>query len=167
MKKNFYYLLSMMMVAMLCVGFTSCGDDDDDDDVPGQVTGTGLVGVWQQTAVENHFYGGTSESEDFTPFEKFYQHYLKFNENGTGKEYEYEYDPEDGGEWYIDGFSYHYDAKNLTITNDDGVVAAEVRTLDSTTLVIKFKDTDDNDVEYQVQTYKRVSEDKIKDAKEK
>ena len=30
-KKSFYYLLTIMMVAMLGIGFTSCSNDDDDD----------------------------------------------------------------------------------------------------------------------------------------
>ena len=39
-KKNLLHLLAIMMVAMLSVGFASCGDDDDDDYVPkgGQTT---------------------------------------------------------------------------------------------------------------------------------
>ena len=42
-KKNLLHLLAIMMVAMLSVGFASCGDDDDDDYVPkggGQATTT-------------------------------------------------------------------------------------------------------------------------------
>jgi len=41
-KKNLLHLLAIMMVAMLSVGFVSCGDDDDDDYVPqgGQTTTT-------------------------------------------------------------------------------------------------------------------------------
>lgn len=31
MKKNSFYLLAIMMAAVLCVGFTSCGDDDDEE----------------------------------------------------------------------------------------------------------------------------------------
>lgn len=40
MKKNSFYLLAIMMAAVLCVGFTSCGDDDDDP----KNTGNDLVG---------------------------------------------------------------------------------------------------------------------------
>lgn len=47
-KKNYLHLLAIMMVAMLSVGFVSCGSDDDDDDISG---GSELVdklqGTWQ------------------------------------------------------------------------------------------------------------------------
>lgn len=39
-RKNFLHLLTIMMVAMLSVGFTSCSDDDDDG------KNNGLVGSW-------------------------------------------------------------------------------------------------------------------------
>lgn len=49
MKKSSYlHLMAIMMVAMLSVGFVSCGSDDDDDDITG---GSELVdklqGTWQ------------------------------------------------------------------------------------------------------------------------
>lgn len=49
MKKNYLLsLLAMIMVAMLSVGFASCGSDDDDDEITG---GSELVdklqGTWQ------------------------------------------------------------------------------------------------------------------------
>ena len=47
MKKNFMYLMTMMMVAMLSVGFASCGSDDDDG---GSSSYDKLiVGAWKQT----------------------------------------------------------------------------------------------------------------------
>ena len=38
-KKYFWSLLTLMMVAMLSVGFVSCGDDDDEDNAS-------IVGTW-------------------------------------------------------------------------------------------------------------------------
>lgn len=32
MKKHYFYLLTMLMVAMMSVGFVSCGSDDDSSD---------------------------------------------------------------------------------------------------------------------------------------
>ncbi len=41
-KKNFLHLMAIVMVAMLCVNFTSCGNDDED-------YGTGPVaGKWER-----------------------------------------------------------------------------------------------------------------------
>lgn len=161
MKKKSFYLWAMMLVAVLCVGFTSCDNDDDDDDED-VVTGEGIVGTWQFISVDNHFYDGHVETENFEPYESIFSQFIKFNANGTGTFYEYE----GGYGWDVDGFRYTYDAENqLIITDEDGTQALEVRSLTDKNLVIKFKDTDDNDVDYQVQTYKRVSEDKVKNAK--
>ena len=41
-KKHLWNLLAIMMVAMLSVGFTSCGDDDDE----GGSVNSDLVGTW-------------------------------------------------------------------------------------------------------------------------
>ena len=64
MKKNSFYLLAIMMAAVLCVGFTSCGDDDDEENP--QNSEKDLVGwyrncddlgeVWVESAVHP---GGT------------------------------------------------------------------------------------------------------------
>ena len=47
-RKNYLHLLAILMLAMLSVGFASCGSDDDDDDITG---GSELVdklqGTWQ------------------------------------------------------------------------------------------------------------------------
>lgn len=45
-RKNYLHLLAIMTVAMLCVGFASCGSDDDDDDITG---GSELVDKLQGT----------------------------------------------------------------------------------------------------------------------
>lgn len=47
-EKSFLHLLAIMMVAMLSVGFVSCGDDDDDDvDIAGSELIDKLQGTWQ------------------------------------------------------------------------------------------------------------------------
>ena len=160
MKKTYFYLWAMMMVAMLCIGFTSCGDDDDDDDGP--VTGTGLVGTWQFTTVENHYYNGDVETIDYTPYEGIYELYMQFNANGKGTTYEKEGDKK----WYIWGpYPYTFDGKTISGMGEGGL-DTEVLSLTDSELVIKAtEDLDDEDVEYMIQTYKRVSNDKVKDAK--
>ena len=48
MKKNYYlHLLAIFMVAMLSVGFVSCGDDDDDDVTSGIELVDKLQGTWK------------------------------------------------------------------------------------------------------------------------
>ena len=152
MKKNSFYLWVTMIVAMLCVGFTSCSNDDDD-----VVTGEGIVGTWKITAVENHFYNGKIETDDLTP----YEYYRKFNADGTGAEYEYEY----GYGWEIDEFRYTYNGNTLIVNSDGDITNMTVHSLTSSTMVVEYKDTDDDGVDYMIQTFKRVSDDKIKNAK--
>ncbi|MBO5592610.1 MAG: hypothetical protein J5913_06570 [Prevotella sp.] len=48
-KKNLLRLLAIMMAAVLCVGFVSCGDDDDDgEDVPLGKENNALLGGWSE-----------------------------------------------------------------------------------------------------------------------
>lgn len=147
----------MMLVAALCLGFTSCSDDDDDDNV---VTGEGIVGTWQLTNVENHYYSGEVETFDFLPYENTYALFMKYNSNGTGTTYENE-----EGEWWSGDFHYTFDGNTIVGTDEDGTTTLEVLSLTKTTMVIKGKDTDDNGVDYMIQTFKRVSDDKVKNAK--
>lgn len=55
-KKYFWRVMTLMMVAMLSVGFASCGSDDDDDDNGGGgasgITESRIVGLWEVTAEE-------------------------------------------------------------------------------------------------------------------
>ncbi|MBR4387916.1 MAG: hypothetical protein IKT00_01910 [Prevotella sp.] len=44
-KKNLLHLMTIMMVAMLSVGFTSCGSDDDEEN-----SSYSIVGLWEETA---------------------------------------------------------------------------------------------------------------------
>lgn len=73
MKKNLFYLMTVLMMAVVCVGFASCGDDDDDDS-SSQTSGP-LVGTWENTRTGSWGY------ETFTKV---------FRANGTGyQEYSY------------------------------------------------------------------------------
>ena len=45
MKKNRFYLWAMMVIAVLCIGFTSCGDDDEDDN-NGRTSLKAMAGYW-------------------------------------------------------------------------------------------------------------------------
>lgn len=67
MKRNVFNFMAMFFVAVLTLGFTSCGDDDDDDsngsggqwgNVPAEVL-QNLQGTWD-------FYSGTSTTMGYT-----------------------------------------------------------------------------------------------------
>lgn len=53
MKKVLFGLMSIMMMAVVCVGFTACGSDDDDDNGGGA---NGLVGTWRLVSEVKTYY---------------------------------------------------------------------------------------------------------------
>lgn len=64
MKKNLFQLMAILMVAMLCVGFVSCGSDDEDDHGGGSGTeASALIGTWTR---EYYTGDGTKAKETFT-----------------------------------------------------------------------------------------------------
>lgn len=77
MKK--YFLFSVMVLATLCVGFTSCSDDDDDGGTDGNV-----VGKW---SLVSRTLNGSSESVSSSDF-------LEIKSDGTFLEY-------DGGDYGV------------------------------------------------------------------
>lgn len=102
MKKNFLWnMLSFVMVAMLSVGFVSCGGDDDDDTKTEEVTSASILGSWSYTKVRS---SGSYVSRTYT-----------FNEDGTYIELWEEgtsygtYSGEESG-------TYVFDATNMTLT---------------------------------------------------
>jgi hypothetical protein len=46
MKKTLLGLMTIVMMAVVCVGFSACGSDDDDN---GGGSSSGLTGVWKRT----------------------------------------------------------------------------------------------------------------------
>ena len=159
MKKNKFYLLAMMLMAMLCISFVSCDKEDlqiegDDDE---EITGEGLVGTWKFVSVVNYYKDESRKPEkvDYTQYDSLYKLFYKFNENGTGKLYEWE----KGDGWYVDPFNYTFDGKKIIAPENEGDTEIDVVKLTSTELIIKAdEDLDDEDVAYMEQTYKRVSE---------
>ena len=120
MKKIIVYGLSILMLTVLCVGFTACGGSDDEGGFGAQPGGvvSALVGQWKYS------------------FSTGYQIY-EFNNDGTG--YYQEYDTQDGGWHRKHNFTYRYDASNKTITIVESGKTADVYIvieLTSTTLVM-------------------------------
>ena len=71
-KKNcLLSLLAMIMVAMLSVGFASCGSDDDDE----EMSGSFLVGEWHECETDGTLLNDATESE---------VHHMKLYSNGNG-----------------------------------------------------------------------------------
>ena len=46
MKKNYFYLLTIVMLTMLCAGFASCGSDDDDEVKGGNSIDTSPISLY-------------------------------------------------------------------------------------------------------------------------
>lgn len=167
MKKNKFYLLAMMLMAMLCIGFVSCDKEDlQEEEVTNssgdeEITGEGLAGTWRFVIVENYYKNGKSDRIDYTQYSSYYKQYCQFDGNGKGILYEWE----QGNGWYVDPFSYTYDGTYIIGLDEDGG-KIEVLKLTSTELVLKISEyLDDETVEYMVQTYKRVKDSAVKDAK--
>lgn len=94
MKKKLFSLFAIFFVAVLCVGFASCGDDDDDDNV--------AVGTW--VAQEGRF-----------------SYSLNFRSNGSGTVITKYEDSYSGTETVSEKFSYSITKNNNgIITFDDG-----------------------------------------------
>lgn len=76
--KKISYLLMMLFVATLSIGFTSCSSDDDDSSNTGGYDADGnpvLVGTW---------YYDSNEDDDWDSKNYSRQETLVFNANGTG-----------------------------------------------------------------------------------
>ena len=56
MKKNFWSMMTILMMAVMCVGLTACGSDDDDSP-------SGMVGVWKQVYKKTTYYEKNSSGE--------------------------------------------------------------------------------------------------------
>ena len=113
--KNYLSMLAVMLVAMLSLGFVSCGDDDDDDNAAigtwyGESHSEGLTLVFKSggKGVAYASYNGerVGESESFT---------YKMKSNTSGTLYFSDYDSYYGLETYEmtfkieDGIMYLYD----------------------------------------------------------
>lgn len=113
MKKYLLCWMTILMVAIVSIGFVSCGDDDDDK----KVENVSIVGTW---------------SLNFSPNDYCL---LTFYQNGTVKYQEY-----DNGKWQEDD-TYNYTYSNgilsLTYSNGRKRETIEVISLSETKLVLK------------------------------
>ena len=140
MKKSFMYLMTMMMVAMLSVGFASCGSDDDDSNSSYSRL---IVGTWKMTHQITYDADGNVKSEN----NRESTWVDVFNADGT-------YITTDGynsesAKWSISGnrLSLKYGRETETET---------IKSLTESTMVLQYDEFKDGRVE--VTTYKRVKE---------
>lgn len=118
MKKNLLNWMTIMMVAIVSVGFVSC-DDDDEDEKGGTVS---IVGTWSLNFGISDY--GTNDCC-----------LLTFYQNGTVKYQEY-----DNGEWEKeDTYNYTYSNGILCFiySNGEERETIEVISLTETKLVLK------------------------------
>lgn len=90
-KKFFMSILAIIMVAVLSVGFTSCGDDDD------EVNAEALLGVWRNTYDNGGYWQYTFHANN------------KFDAVETGY-----------GQPYYMGGTYNVNGNKLTLTFSQG-----------------------------------------------
>ena len=72
MKKYFWSMMTILMMAVMCVGFTACGSDDDGDGG----SSSGIVGVWKRVYKKTTIYEKNSSGEwvqNGQPLEKTYE----------------------------------------------------------------------------------------------
>ena len=120
MKKNLLNWMTILMVAIVSVGFVSCGDDDDDEKEGA------IIGTWRSDWSDE---GGTGYT------------LITFYANGSGNLIEKE-----DGKTTNENFKYAFDAKTMTIVlmfwdDDDGDYTdydepGHISSLTSTTMVI-------------------------------
>ena len=130
--KKYYYLLMVMFLAVLSVGFASCGDDEDEP------KNSSIVGTWQIKAVDDF---GTYESLiQFTKNGKWHSVDI-YTENGE-TEVEVEHGTysisgdklyityTDDGEDFTETVTYAVKGDKLTLTYMDypvGIIYARVK----------------------------------------
>lgn len=71
MKKYFWSMMTILMMAVMCVGLTACGSDDDDSG-----SSSNMVGVWKKIYKRTTYYQKDSSGEwvqSGQPSEKTYE----------------------------------------------------------------------------------------------
>ena len=94
-RKRFFGLLAVLMLALVSVGFVSCGDDDDNVTV--QDSGSPLQGEWKCVYDDESY------------------EILTFNSNGRGF---YEYHQKKVDHWVLDKYSeftYFFDSNKMEL----------------------------------------------------
>ena len=100
--KNLWSMLTIMMVAVLSLSFTSCGSDDENDSITGA-----LVGEWQECESNGVFRNDLTDREVM---------HLRLRPDGTGDWWTVSYGIQD---YYKYSFDYDYD---ITVNGASGII---------------------------------------------
>jgi hypothetical protein len=135
-KKTLLGFLTIALLAVVSIGFTSCGDDDSDGGV--SVSAEQLYGKWvvtSQTVTEND--GSTKTSSHSIGY------YIIFNEDGTGT-ISNKHLFEDG--IYGESFIWSVAGSKLKITDSSEDQYWTVTAISSNVLQLTWKDSDITEV---------------------
>lgn len=103
--KKFYFFLTVMLLALVSVGVTSCGDDKDEP------KSSDVVGTWQLKGID----------EDGASFESL----LQFTKNGKWNSVEI-YTDEVGVQVEVENGTYTVSGNKMTVTyTEDGLSVSE------------------------------------------
>lgn len=136
MKKFQFSVFAMMIMALVCVGFASCGDDDDSGN-DGNSGGT-IVGTWYFASSQNIMEDGERMPDEFyTANSDDYQE-LVFKNDNTFEEWD-----ADKGSWgkRVTG-TYSLSGNKLTITAQGGVVIEEIKWISNDEFMMVDKEED-------------------------
>lgn len=117
MKKNLLNWMTILMVAIVSVGFVSCGDDDDEDEK--KIDEVTIIGTWRLDYSSGY-------------------ELLTFNSNGKGTLSEYYYEGKKEILDEIEAFDYIFNESTMTlrILAGDEVEIWKVESLTSTQMII-------------------------------
>jgi len=113
MTKNYWKMLSLMLVALLSFGFVSCGDDDKDDGGSVSVSASQLYGLWEGYSVTISYQGQSYTQKLDDPTDAQRLEVLKDNTYKTHKYRNSEWIVDEVGTWELKG-------NKLTATDDKG-----------------------------------------------
>lgn len=144
-----FRLIGMALVAMLmCV--TSCSKDDESDKQE-EILISDLLGKWEITHSKGYELksNGTKEEWDNEVSGEFFQ----FDKDNTGSSFRYED--------YKSPFTWSYkDSKLLLTYSSNGHVWKDdykITTLNAMTLVMEVTEVKEDETEFEITTYKRIS----------
>ena len=133
-KRSYLYLLAIMMVAVLSVGFVSCGNDDDDDITGGSELVDKLQGTWQfQKGTETVM--GMTITMDRSSLSQM----KKSMEQKMGSKVEFWDETLSFSGSRVNGVSYKLDGNKLILDGMDAMegISISVKSVTSSTLVLR------------------------------
>ena len=134
MKKFQFSVFAMMVMAMVCVGFASCGSDGEDNDNGGRT----IVGTWYFASSQNIVEDGEKMPDEFyTANSDDYQE-LVFKDDNTYEEWD-----ADKGSWgkKVTG-TYSLSGNKLTVTTRSGAVIEEIKWISNDEFMMIDKEED-------------------------